>query len=108
MGHVNAYPIFREFSCAARMNLEAAFDALALDPRWTARRTNDSTLLLDRAGVLIATRGQRMARIDPRYLARFRPRLDVRTLNVAGRRESSTPGISAYAKETLDRCLRTS
>ncbi len=47
-------------------------------------------------------------RVDPRHLARFLARIDVQTLNVAGKRESSTPGISAYVKETLDRCLRTS
>ncbi len=57
----DCYPIFREFSCAARINLEAAFDALALDPRWTAQRTNASAMLLDQAGALISARGQRKA-----------------------------------------------
>jgi hypothetical protein len=44
-------------------------------------------------------------RVDAKYLARFLAARQVTTLNVAGERESSAPGIAAFVRATLDAAL---
>ena len=44
--------------------------------------------------------------VHPKYVARFLARHGVKTLNVAGKRESSAPGIGAFASDMLSRALR--
>lgn len=41
----------------------------------------------------------------PKYLARFLAAHQVKVLNIAGKRESSAPGIGAYVRATLDAAL---
>ncbi len=41
-------------------------------------------------------------RVHPKYLARFLATHSVRTLNVAGKRESSAPGIARMVADSLD------
>lgn len=43
--------------------------------------------------------------VDPKYLARFLAAHQVEVLNVAGKRESSAPGIAAYVQAMLDAAL---
>jgi hypothetical protein len=44
-------------------------------------------------------------RVHPKCLARVLNHYQVRTLNVAGKRETSAPGISKYVLEVLDQVL---
>jgi hypothetical protein len=44
--------------------------------------------------------------VHPKYVARFLARHAVTTLNVAGKRESGAPGISAFTADTLSQALR--
>ncbi len=55
------YPIFRHQRFAARVELEALLDAIALDPVWTCERLDWSTMILDGDGVFISLRGARKA-----------------------------------------------
>lgn len=41
----------------------------------------------------------------PKFLARFLVRHNVTTLNVAGKRESSAPGIYRFVFDTLERAM---
>ena len=43
--------------------------------------------------------------VHPKFLAQFLARHKVTTLNVAGKRESSAPGVYGFAFETLGRAL---
>lgn len=52
------YPIHREMCFAARVSLEALFDQLALDSRWSAQRLGASSMLIDQDGSFISARGQ--------------------------------------------------
>jgi hypothetical protein len=45
--------------------------------------------------------------VHPKYVARFLARHAVRTLNVAGKRESAAPGIGVLVREVLSQALRT-
>ena len=45
-------------------------------------------------------------RVHPKYLANFLLRNNVKTLNIAGKRESSAPGVNQYVLEVLDRVLK--
>lgn len=45
--------------------------------------------------------------VHPKYVARFLNRHRVRTLNVAGKRESSAPGIGGLVLQTLSQAMRT-
>src|SRR5262249_27262404 len=56
---VSRYPIYRSVRFAARVELEALFDAIALDPAWRAERLNDGAMLVDGDGVFIAAYGSR-------------------------------------------------
>ena len=44
--------------------------------------------------------------VHPRYLARFLSAHDVKTLNIAGKRESAAPGIYEFVQKTLDSTFR--
>jgi len=44
--------------------------------------------------------------VHPKYVARFLARHGVRTLNVAGKRESSVPGIGELVRQVLSQVLR--
>lgn len=44
--------------------------------------------------------------VHPKYVARFLARHGVKTLNVAGKRESGAPGIGAFASDMLSRALQ--
>ena len=46
------------------------------------------------------------AGVHPRYLARFLTKHGVKTLNVAGKRESVQPGVHEFAMQVLDEALR--
>src|SRR4051794_6245237 len=56
---VSRYPIHRILRYAARMDLEALFDAIALEPQWHAERVNSEVMLLDGDGVFLAAYGSR-------------------------------------------------
>lgn len=43
--------------------------------------------------------------VHPKFVARFLTRYAVKTLNVAGKRESSAPGIGALVREVLTRAI---
>jgi len=58
---VACYPIHRTLRFAARMELEALFDDLALNLGWPAYRLGDDGLLLDGEGVFIIGHGGRKA-----------------------------------------------
>jgi hypothetical protein len=45
--------------------------------------------------------------VHPKYVARFLARHGVKTLNVAGKRESSAPGIGALVEQVLSQAIRT-
>jgi hypothetical protein len=45
--------------------------------------------------------------VHPKYVARFLSRHGVKTLNVAGKRESSAPGIGALVEQVLSQAVRT-
>jgi hypothetical protein len=44
--------------------------------------------------------------VHPKYVARFLARHEVRTLNVAGKRESAAPGIGELVRQVLSEALR--
>jgi hypothetical protein len=44
--------------------------------------------------------------VHPKFVARFLARHGVRTLNVAGKRESSAPGIAALVRQVLAQAIR--
>lgn len=44
--------------------------------------------------------------VHPKYVARFLHKHQVRVLNVAGKRESSAPGIGAFVSEVLTQALQ--
>ena len=44
--------------------------------------------------------------VHPKYVARFLARHGVRTLNVAGKRESAAPGIGELVRQVLSEALR--
>lgn len=44
--------------------------------------------------------------VHPKYVARFLARHGVRTLNVAGKRESSAPGIGGLVRQVLSQAVR--
>ncbi|NML59894.1 hypothetical protein HHL21_02105 [Massilia sp. RP-1-19] len=44
--------------------------------------------------------------VHPKYVARFLARHCVKTLNIAGKRESSAPGIARFATAVLSQALR--
>lgn len=56
---VSRYPIYRWLRLAARVELEALFDAIALDPAWRVERVAYGEALIDGAGVFIAAYGNR-------------------------------------------------
>ncbi len=56
---VSRYPIYRILRFAARVELEALFDAIALDGTWRAERINSESMLLDGEGVFISAYGGR-------------------------------------------------
>lgn len=45
--------------------------------------------------------------VHPKYVARFLTRHGVKTLNVAGKRESSAPGIGTLVEQVLSQAVRT-
>jgi hypothetical protein len=53
------YPIYRIVRFAARVELEALFDAMALDGAWRAERIYSEAMLLDGDGVFISGYGSR-------------------------------------------------
>jgi hypothetical protein len=55
------YPIFRKLHFAARIELQALMDAIALDPSWRAERQSEENLVIDGDGILIAAYGSRKA-----------------------------------------------
>lgn len=44
--------------------------------------------------------------VHPKFIARFLSQRHVTTLNVAGKRESSAPGIASFVREVLEQALR--
>src|SRR4051812_30217128 len=58
---VNRYPIVRTLRFAARVELEALLDAIALDPAWRVERTSVNDLVIDGDGVFITGYGGRKA-----------------------------------------------
>lgn len=44
-------------------------------------------------------------RVDPKYVARFLAFHQVKTVNIAGKRETSAPGIGILVTEVLDKAL---
>ena len=56
---VARYPIHRSLRFAARLELQALFDDLALNLGWKAQRISGETLLLDGEGVFVVGRGGR-------------------------------------------------
>jgi hypothetical protein len=55
------YPIFRGLSFAARIELEALLDAIALDPAWRVERQNGEQMLIDGDGIFVMVWGSRKA-----------------------------------------------
>ena len=55
------YPIFRTLGYAARIELEALLDAVALDPSWRVERQNGDQLLIDAEGLFVMAYGARKA-----------------------------------------------
>lgn len=53
------YPIFRELSFAARIELEVLMDAIALEGSWRAERINADYAILDGDGVFVSAVGTR-------------------------------------------------
>ncbi len=58
---VSRYPIFRRLNFAARIELEALMDAMALDTTWRVERQNGQTLFIDGDGIFISVYGSRKA-----------------------------------------------
>jgi len=57
----NRYPIHRLVRFGARVELEALFDAIALDPAWRAERMHASYMVLDADGLFATGWGSRKA-----------------------------------------------
>lgn len=55
------YPIHRRVRFAARVELEALFDAIALDPAWRAERIQAAYMVLDAEGLYVTGWGSRKA-----------------------------------------------
>ncbi len=55
------YPIYRSLRFAARKDLEALFDDLALRLGWRAQRMDSSSMILDSEGLFISAHGGRKA-----------------------------------------------
>jgi hypothetical protein len=53
------YPIFRKLHFAARIELEALLDAVALDSTWRAERQSEENLFIDGDGIFVAAYGSR-------------------------------------------------
>lgn len=82
-------------------------------------RDSDATIIftltdaLDGGSKLTAQIAERLGKpwmhfrpgVHEKYLAQFIARHGVRRLNVAGKRESSAPGVYAFTFESLDRCF---
>ena len=51
------YAIHRTLNFAARVGLEALFDDLGLDPRWTAQRLDATSMIFDAAGAFVTASG---------------------------------------------------
>lgn len=58
-GGAARYPVFRELRFAARIELEALLDAVALDPAWRAERMHAEAMILDADGLFVAAYGNR-------------------------------------------------
>lgn len=56
---VSRYPIYRIVRFAARVELEALFDAIALDGAWRAERIHSEAMLLDGNDLFISAHGSR-------------------------------------------------
>src|SRR5207248_11619086 len=56
---VSRYPIHRVLRYAARVELEALFDAIALDPAWHAERLNSEVMLIEGDGLFCSAYGNR-------------------------------------------------
>jgi hypothetical protein len=56
---VSRYPIYRTQRFVVRTELEALFDAIALDGRWHAQRLDSSQMILDHADAFITAYGSR-------------------------------------------------
>jgi len=56
---VTRYPIHRSLRFAARLELEALFDDLALNLGWEAQRLDSAAMILDADGLFISARGGR-------------------------------------------------
>lgn len=53
------YPIHRELRYAARMELQALFDSIALDSAWNAQRLGSNSMILDAEQVFVSASGGR-------------------------------------------------
>jgi len=58
---VSCYPIFRRLNFAARIELEALLDAIALDPSWRVERQSAENMFIDGDGVFVSVYGSRKA-----------------------------------------------
>ena len=56
---VSRYPVCRSLRFAAREDLEALFDRLAMQLGWQAQRLHASSLILDSDGILVTAHGSR-------------------------------------------------
>ena len=56
---VSRYPIYRVLRYAAHVELEALFDAIALDPAWHAERLNSEVMLVEGDGLFFSAYGNR-------------------------------------------------
>lgn len=57
----SCYPIYRKVRFAARVELEALLDAVALDPAWRAERLTGSYIVMDGDGLFVTGWGSRKA-----------------------------------------------
>jgi hypothetical protein len=57
----SCYPIYRRLSFAARIELEALCDAIALDPTWRVERQNTGEMVIDGDGIFVIVSGSRKA-----------------------------------------------
>ena len=57
----SVYPIYRRVRFAARVELDALMDAIALDPAWRAERIDGTQLVLNGDGVFVMGSGARKA-----------------------------------------------
>jgi hypothetical protein len=58
---VPCYPIYRRLNFAARIELQALLDAIALDPSWRVHRQNVENMFIDGDGVFVKVYGSRKA-----------------------------------------------